>query len=297
MRGAEFAQLQALATIVEFGSFSRAAEQLRISRSALSQTIRLLEKQLGMSLLARTTRSVAPTEAGARLLARFIPAMAEMNQAVDDARKIAGSPAGSVRIHAQRLGYDLFLAPLLQSFGVAYPKIVLDITIDDSVVDIVAKGFDVGLRLGELLDQDMVAVKLGSDIRQVAVASPDYLHRHGRPHKPSDLLAHRCIGFRWPGQQAIYDWEFKGDGAWFTVAIRPSLVINDQRAGLEAAVAGAGIAFWAESEVASFVRTGELELLLDDWSPAFPGFFLFVPPQQQRSTALQAFVAFMRKSA
>src|SRR5260221_3382861 len=174
MRGSEFAQLKALAAIADAGSFSRAAAQLRISRSALSQTIQSLEDQLGVLLLNRTTRSVSPTEAGAQLLAKFAPAMAEMDAALDVVRNVSGRPSGTLRIHAQRLAYEIFLRPAFGDFFKAYPEIALDVTIDDAVVDIVAHGFDAGLRLGELLERDMIAVKLGRDIRQLAVAAPNY---------------------------------------------------------------------------------------------------------------------------
>jgi len=293
MRGSEFAQLKALAMIVEMGSFSRAAAQLRLSRSALSETIRNLEQQLDVVLLNRTTRSVSPTEAGARLLARFIPAMADMESALQDVRSFASAPAGTLRVHAQRLAYEQFLRPSFHSFFSTYPDINLDVTIDDAVVDIVAGGFDAGLRLGELLEGDMVAVRLGADLKQIAAASPAYLAAHGMPQQPKDLLSHHCIGFRWPGQDAIYNWEFNKDGTWFAVAIKGPLVINDQRAALRAAVDGVGIAFWVESEIRPLIAAGKLVPLLEDWAAPFPGFYLYFPRHQQRSAPLRAFIAFL----
>ncbi|PSJ42898.1 LysR family transcriptional regulator [Allosphingosinicella deserti] len=297
MRGSQFVQLQALAAIVEAGSFSRAAAQLQISKSALSQLIRALEDQLGVLLLNRTTRSVAPTEAGQRLLDRFTPVMEELQRALDEARSAGSTPAGVLRIHAQKLGYDRYLKPIIGLFCSEYPAIVLDITIDDAPIDIVAEGFDAGIRLGELLDQDMIAVRLGAEMRQIAVAAPSYVAEHGVPAHPRDLLGHRCISFRWPGQDAIYSWEFAEGDSWFSVAVPSILVINDQRATIDAAVDGAGIAFWVESEVEALIEAGKLVPLLEAWSKPFPGFYLYFPALKQRAPALKAFTSFLRTHA
>lgn len=297
MRGSQFVQLQALAAIVEAGSFSRAAAQLQISKSALSQLIRALEDQLGVLLLNRTTRSVATTEAGQRLLDRFKPVMEELQRALDEARSAGSTPAGNLRIHTQKLGYDRYLKPLLGLFCSEYPAIVLDVTIDDSPIDIVAEGFDAGIRLGELLDQDMIAVRLGGDMRQIAVAAPSYIAEQGMPDHPRDLLGHRCITFRWPGQDAIYKWEFVEGNSWFSVAARSALVLNDQRATIDAAVDGIGIAFWVESELRPLIDAGKLVPLLETWSKPFPGFYLYFPALKQRAPALRAFSSFLRANA
>jgi DNA-binding transcriptional LysR family regulator len=297
LRGSQFVQLQALAAIVEAGSFSRAAAQLQISRSALSQLIRALEEQLGVLLLNRTTRSVAPTEAGQRLLARFEPAMQALQLALDEARSAGNTPAGTLRLHTQKLGYERFLKPLLGRFCSEFPAIILDVTIDDAPVDIVAGGFQAGVRLGELLDQDMIAIRLGGELRQIAVASPAYLAAHGVPDHPRDLLGHRCIGFRWPGQNAVYSWEFVHDGSWFSVPIQSVLVLNDQRATIDAAVEGVGIAFWVDSEVEPLIDAGRLVPLLEAYSKPFPGFYLYYPSLKQRAPALRALSAFLRAHA
>lgn len=295
MRGSDFAELKALATIVQEGSFSRAAARLRVSRSALSQTVKNLEERLGVLLLNRTTRSVAPTEAAERLLSRFLPALAEMEAAVADAQDLNQKPTGTIRIHAQRLASETFLEPIFAEFAERHPDVTLDVKIDDAVVDIVAGGFDVGIRLGELLDQDMVALPLGGELRQLAVASPSYVAKHGAPTTPKDLHAHRCIAFRWPGADAIYNWEFKKNAKWFSVAVKGPLVVSEQRVAVRAAVAGVGIAFWVESEVRPLIDAGKLLALLEDWSPRFPGFFLYLPRQRHRSRALQAFVDHLRR--
>ena len=297
MRGSDFAELQAFSAVVRAGSFSAAAAELRMSRSALSQTIRKLEDRLGVLLLNRTTRSVGPTEAGAALMQGFDPAAAAITAAVHAAQEMGGRIAGRLSLHAQRLAYETILAPTLRGFLDIYPDIVLDIRIDDATTDIVADGFDAGLRLGELLEQDAVAVRLGHDLRQIAVASPDYLARHGTPRTPQELSGHRCLAFRWPGRDAIYDWEFAGeDGRWFSIAVTGPLVLSEQRALVEAAADGVGIAFWTESAVRPLVEAGRLVTLLERWAAPFPGFSLYYPRQRQRSPALRALVDHLRRA-
>lgn len=297
MRGGEFAELQALSAVVRAGSFLAAAAELRVSRSALSQTIRKLEDRLGVLLLNRTTRSVSPTEAGAALLHGFDPAAAAIEAAVRAARETGGRVAGRLRVHAQRLAYETILAPALPAFLDACPDVVLDVRIDDAATDIVADGFDAGLRLGELLDQDVIEVRLGDDLRQVAVASPDYLARFGVPRSPRDLTGHRCVTFRWPGRDAIYNWEFaEKNGDWFSLAVTGPLVLSEQRATIEAAADGVGIAFWVESAVRPLVDAGRLVVLLEEWTAPFPGFSLYYPRRRQHSPALRALIDHLRRA-
>lgn len=196
--------LRAFAAVAESLSFSRAADALGVSPSALSQTVRGLEDRVGSRLFNRTTRSVSLTEAGRTLFERVRPAMGDLGAAVEQVRSANGRPAGTVRVHAFRIAAELFLAPMLARFARDYPEIVVDVTLDDNAVDIVASGFDVAIRLGETVERDMVAVRLGPELRQVAVASPTYLAMHGTPAAPRDLLLHRCIRWRWPGHDAPY---------------------------------------------------------------------------------------------
>ena len=226
MRGNEFTELTAFATVAEQRNFAKAASSLRMSPSTLSLNVRKLEQRLGVQLLNRTTRSVSVTEAGARLLARLAPAVAELQAAVDEARSTRDSPAGTVRVQVPWPAFYTVLEPLLGSFYRAHPSIVLDLTLDDAATDIVAGGFDVGIRLGELLQQDLVGVPLGGDIRQVAVASPAYAAERGLPQTPDELLHHRCINWRWPGHTGPYNWEFMRDGSWFSVAVNGPLVVE-----------------------------------------------------------------------
>jgi DNA-binding transcriptional LysR family regulator len=294
MRGSEFADLRAFVTIVEQGNFARAAAHLRISPSTLSQTIRELEKRLGVRLLNRTTRSVSLTEAGQRLLLRFKPAFEEMQEAVRDVQNLRDVPTGTVRLHAPRKATTVLVAPHLGQFAKSHPDIVLDITVDDAVIDIVEEGFDVGIRLGESLEDDMIAVKLGDDLRMCAVASPEYIAKYGKPRDPSDLQKHRCINWRWPGRHGIYSWEFFKDGHWTSVAVNGPLIVSCSDMAISAAVQGVGIAFWTESAVQPFIAKGQLVPMLEAFSPPFPGWYLTYPRQRYMSGAVRAVVDFLR---
>ncbi|TWB43477.1 LysR family transcriptional regulator [Nitrospirillum pindoramense] len=295
MRGSEFADLRAFATIVAQGNFARAATQLHVSPSALSQTIRALEARLGVRLLNRTTRSVSVTDAGSRLYARLKPVMEELEAAVADVNDLRERPAGTLRLTSSRVGAERFLAPILGRFHQAYPDIILDITVDDVVHDIVAEGYDAGIRLGEMISDDMVAIKLGGSLRQVAVAAPGYLARHGMPQHPRDLLDHTCINWRWAETGRIYHWEFQEpDGDWFSVAVKGPIIVTDKSLVLAAALQGVGIALWLEDRVVPYVEEGSLVTLLEEWAGSFPGFFLCYPKQRHTPLPLRVFTDFIR---
>ena len=290
----DFGALRAFVSVGEVLSFSRAAAMLGVSPSALSQTIRGLEDRVGARLLNRTTRSVSLTEVGRELLDRIRPAVEELGAALDQLRASDGRPVGTVRVHAFRIAAQLFLAPMLARFAHDYPEIVLDVTVDDTTVDIVAGGFDAAIRLGEVVERDMVALRLGPDLRQIAVASPAYLAARGTPATPHDLLDHRCIRWRWPGHDAPYAWEFCDQGRWFTVAVCGPLIASGREFGIAAALDGVGIAFAVEEAVAPFIADGRLRPLLERWSAPFPGFFLCYPQQRHMAPALRAFVGALR---
>ncbi|WP_281408903.1 LysR family transcriptional regulator [Mesorhizobium sp. B2-4-15] len=219
MRGSDFAELKAFAAIVEHGSFARAASHLGMSSSALSQTIRLLESRLGARLLNRTTRSVAPTAVGQQLYERLTPVMLELESAVTEAVDATGRVAGLLRINAPGYAATMLIAPRLGHFHRGYPDVVLDVVSDDSLSDIVAGRFDAGIRAGERLEKDVVAVRLTPDMEMMAVASPDYLSTRGIPNTPADLHAHACINWRYPGSGAVYRWEFEKDGKAFEMSV------------------------------------------------------------------------------
>src|SRR5258708_1528113 len=228
MRGAEFAELKAFAAVVERASFARAADHLGLSPSALSQTIRHLEARLGVRLLNRTTRSVAPTTAGSRLHERIAPMILEMDAAVAEAVAGTGRAAGTLRINTLGMAAKKLIAPRLGRFHRAHPDVVLDIVIDDGLSDIVAGRFDAGIRVGERLEKDMIAVRLTPDVEMVAVASPDYLARHGEPKTPADLHRHLCINCRFPGSGNIYRLQLEKKGNRLEVAVEGPLISNHQ---------------------------------------------------------------------
>jgi DNA-binding transcriptional LysR family regulator len=211
--------------------------------------------------------------------------------ALDGVRPTSGRPSGTVRVHAFRIAAELFLAPMLASFARDFPEIVLDITLDDTVVDLVTGGFDVAIRVGEVIERDMVAAPIGPELRQLAVASPAYLAEHGTPEKPQDLLAHRCIRRRWPGQTVPYAWEFKEEsGRWFSLPVDGPLIVNARDFGVSAAVNGVGIAFAIEEAVARHVSEGRLVPLLKRWSWAFSGFSLWYPRHEHMAPEVKALV-------
>lgn len=295
--GSDYNQLRAFVAVAEALSFSRAAEALGLTPSALSQTIRGLEESVGIQLLHRTTRNVSLTVAGEKLLQRVKPAIVELGDAVVQARLARERPSGTVRVHAFRSAATFYIEPILEDFLYTYPEILLDITLDDEVVDVVAGRFDVSLRIGEVIEQDMIAVRLGSQLRQIAVASPDYIGRHGAPTHPRDLLEHACIRWRWPGRQQPYAWEFFESGRWFEVTVDGPLIVNDRELAARAALRGIGIAFCVEDTVADDLAAGRLIPLLEAWSEPFPGIFLCYPKQRQMAPALRAFIDAVRDAA
>lgn len=292
----EFGALRAFAAVAEHRSFSRAAEQLGVSPSALSQLIRGLEARLGIRLLHRTTRSVAVTEAGDTLLAEVGPAIDSLTGALAQARSAARRPAGTVRLHCFHAAADSFVVPTLPKLAHDFPDITLDLTVDDTVVDLVGSGFDAGIRIGEVIERDLVAVRLGGDIRQLAVAAPAYLAAHGAPDTPRDLLEHRCIRWRWPGQPQPYAWEFFDQGRWFSVAVTGPLITSSRAVMMKAALAGIGIAFLKEESVAEEVARGALTPLLETWSVPFPGYYLCYPQQRQMAPALRTVIDLIRSN-
>jgi DNA-binding transcriptional LysR family regulator len=297
MRASGNSDLRAFVAVAEQGSFSKAADVLGLSPSSLSQIIRTFEERLGVRLLQRTTRSVALTEAGERLLLRARPALAELDAALRDVGHFRDRPAGMVRVRCLRLPFRIYVEPVLADFHEAYPEIKLDILVDDAVVDLVASGFDVGFTLGEVMEKDMIGVRVGEDMRQIAVASPSYIAKHGQPETPRDLLSHKCVRWRWPGRTTPYNWEFHRDGEWFEVEVDGPLILSEQQMTIDAAVRGIGIAFWIERELQPLIQAGQLVALLEEWSAPFPGFFMCYPQQRQMAPALRAFIDFVKTRA
>jgi DNA-binding transcriptional LysR family regulator len=296
LSGSDYNQLRAFVAVGEHLSFSRAAAVLGVSPSALSQLVRGFEERVGLRLLNRTTRSVALTEAGETLFQRVRPAVLELGAAIGQVRRTRERPSGTVRVHAFRSAAETYLDPILPGFAESYPDVVLDITLDDEVVDVVAGGFDAAIRIGEVIERDLIAVRLGPDLRQIAVASPDYLAKHGRPEHPRDLVNHRCVRWRWSGYTTPYAWEFFEKERWFSVAVGGPLIVSDKQMALRATLQGVGIGFPVEDTVANHISGGRLVPLLQEWSAPFPGMFLCYPQQRQMAPALRAFIDAVRKT-
>jgi DNA-binding transcriptional LysR family regulator len=287
--------LTALLCVAEKLSFTAAASELRVTPSAVSQTVRALEDRVGVRLLQRTTRSVGLTEAGARFVAQLKPALAGVREAFDSLGALRDRPAGLLRLTVPRSGYEYALEPLMAAFLVEYPDIQLDICADERLVDIVAEGFDAGLRLGETLEREMIAVRVTEDQRIAVVASPEYFAMHGKPKRPRDLLAHDCINMRRTTSGDAYRWEFTEDGKDFEMAVKGRIVANDAAVIVRAAVNGLGLAYMMESTVRPLLADKQLVRVLDAYCPPFPGYFLYYPSRSNVAPKLQAFVDFMKK--
>lgn len=291
MRGSDFAELKAFAAVVERASFARAAEHLGLSPSALSQTIRQLETRLGVRLLNRTTRSVAPTPAGSRLHERIAPMFLEMDAAVAEAVAATGQTVGTLRINTLGMAAKKIIAPRLGRFHRAHPDVTLDIVIDDGLSDIVAGRFDAGIRVGQRLEKDMIAVRLTPDVKMLAVAAPGYVARHGLPSAPADLHRHACINWRFPGSGRIYRWEFEKRGKKLEIAVDGPLISNHQDVVVEAALQGLGILYaYDDDRVAEAIARGQLTRVLADWSVTSPGLYLYYADRRHPRPALRAFI-------
>jgi DNA-binding transcriptional LysR family regulator len=291
MRGSDFAELKAFAAVVDRASFARAADHLGLSASALSQTIRQLENRLGVRLLNRTTRSVAPTAAGARLYDRIAPMIQELDTAVAEAVATTGQIAGTLRVNAPGFAAKKLIAPRLGRYYRTCPDVVLDVVIDDGLSDIVAGRFDCGIRVGERLEKDMIAVRLTPDVPMFAVASPTYLEKHGEPKVPADLHKHACINFRFPGSGAIYRWQMQSRSKKLEMAVEGPLISNLQEIVLAAALQDMGIMYAYDHDgVDEALAAGRLKRVLADWSPISPGLFLYYSNRHNPQPALRAFI-------
>jgi DNA-binding transcriptional LysR family regulator len=290
----DWGSLAAFAVVAEERSFTRAAARLGVSPSALSHTMRRLEKRLRIQLLARSTRSVSTTEAGERLLARLRPAIGEISGAVEELGRLLDRPSGRVRITASRSAAQMVVAPLLPRFTQAYPEIVVELLINPALTNIVAQRFDAGIRRGESLEKDVVAVAVTGQLRMAVVGSPQYFASHPAPSTPQDLRKHRCINFRLPSAGMLYKWEFEKGSRKIEVGVDGPLIFDDEGMVTDAALAGVGLAYLIEDQVAPLLRAGALARVLEDWCPPFPGFFLYYPGRRQVSPALAAFIDAIR---
>ncbi len=293
MRLTQLDGLLAFWKVAEHRGFASAAAALEVSPSALSQAIRTLEARLGVRLLNRTTRSVSLTEAGEAYLSRIGPALADVLEAGEQLHALQGRPSGVLRINAARISIAMVLQPLLARFLKAYPDIQIELTNDEGYVDIVDGGFDAGIRMGESVQKDMIAVPLGGPVAVHVVGSPDYFKRHPAPRHPSDLVHHNCVRFRFSASGAIYKWEFAADDRIVEHDISGSLTITDSLFSIDAALEGIGLAYTFDKLVLSHVRAKRLKRVLADFSPTFPGFYLYYPSRRNQSSKMKAFVNFV----
>jgi DNA-binding transcriptional LysR family regulator len=294
MRGTQFAELSAFVAVAEHRNFTKAAAQLAISPSTLSQTIRSFEERLGVRLLNRTTRSVALTEAGERLLLDAQPVLDGIDKAIGGVNSFRDKPVGTLRLNVSRPAAMLLLGPLLPQFQAKFPEIKLEIVADDTHSDIVSGRFDAGIRIGERISKDMIAVRLLDEFRVIAVASPAYLARNPRPVGLDDLHAHNCVRLRWDWDGSVQPWIFEKDGRRLEVPVDGSLILNDMYLVENAVLDGIGIGYLSETLISSHLTAGRLLPLLGDWSGHLSGVFLYYPSRRQMPGPLRAFIDFMR---
>jgi DNA-binding transcriptional LysR family regulator len=294
MRGTQFSELSAFVAVAEQASFTKAAKQIGLSTATLSQTIRALEERLGVRLLNRTTRSVSPTEAGERLLARLRPAFDGLDDALESINAFRDRPAGHLRLTVPPPVASFVLAPLLAPFLAQYPEIALEISAEPALVDIVANRFDAGIRVGPRVARDMIAVPITDKLRVTVAASPAYLAQRARPQTPKDLQTHNCIRLRL-GAGGIFPWHFVVDGKAIEFEVEGTLIVNENELAVRAALDGVGIYYGLADYVAPMIADGRLESLLDEWAPPpADGFYLYYPSRRQNPAALQALIGFLR---
>ncbi|WP_047464125.1 LysR family transcriptional regulator [Rhizobium rhizogenes] len=289
-----FNDLAAFAAVAKERSFTKAAAKLGVSQSALSQTIRALEERIGLRLLTRTTRSVAPTEAGERLLQTVAPRFEEIEAQLAALSELREKPAGTVRITAGEHPAISILQPALKRFLPDHPDVNVEIIIDYGLTDIVAEGYDAGVRMGEQVAKDMIAVRIGPEMRMAVVASPVYFERRPPPETPQDLMVHRCINIRLPTYGGLFPWGLEKDGREVNVRGEGQLVFNNLGLRLSSALDGLGVAYMPEDQVQPFVATGRLIRVLEDWCPYFPGYHLYYPSRRHSSPALSLLVDVLR---
>ena len=287
------ADLATFLALAERRSFSKAAIDLGLSPSALSHAVRSLEERLGLRLFNRTTRSVALTEAGSQLFARVRPAFRDIADALEDLNSFRGEPAGALRLNGARVAVRTVLAPVVARFVAAYPRVAVEIICDNTLGDIVATGCDAGVRLGEVLAADMIAVPIGPPQRSAVVGSPGYFERWPKPQTPNDLKPLPCIRYRFDSG-ILYAWEFERDGAAVAIDVDGPITLGDQEMMIGPALDGAGLGYFFENQVADLIAQGRLVRVLEDWCPPYAGFYLYYPGRRQLPSALRAFVDFVR---
>lgn len=289
-----FYDLAAFVAIAQEGSFTRAAAKLGVSQSALSQTLRALEERLGIRLLTRTTRSVSPTEAGERLLRTAAPRFEEIESELVALSELRDKPAGTIRITASEHAANSILMPKLEHLLPQYPDIKVEINSDSRLIDIVEQRYDAGVRLGEQVAKDMIALRISPDVRMLVVGSPAYFAKRAPPKKPQDLTSHPCINLRLPTLGGLYAWELKKGKRELNVRVDGQLIVNSMAQMLTAVLAGVGLGFMLEDVVRDHIAKGVLIPVLEDWSPTFAGYHLYYPSRRQTSPAFGVLLEALR---
>jgi DNA-binding transcriptional LysR family regulator len=282
--------------VAEKRSFRAAAAELRVTPSAVSQVVRALEERVGVRLVQRTTRNVGLTEAGEHFVARLKPALHEINVAFESLGELRGRPSGVLRLTMLRTGYSDVVKPVLARFLAAYPDIRIDVSLDEALSNIVAEGFDAGIRLGHSLDREMIAIRVSPDQRVVVVGAPSYFERRGKPAHPRDLYDHDCINLRKITSGAVDRWRFLENGKDFEIAVEGQVVTNDGAVLVDAALDGLGLAYVFESMVAKLVMEKRLMRVLDRYCPEVPGYFLYYPSRLNLAPKLKALIDFLKAS-
>ena len=294
MKRDDLYDLAAFAVVAEQRSFTRAAAELGMSQSALSHAMKALEERLGVRPLSRTTRSVSTTEAGETLLRSLRPALEDISSGMDAVGALRGKPSGTVRITATKHAVSTVVMPSLPRFLASHPDIRVDMIVDDNLIDIVAERIDAGIRFGDIVEKDMIAVRIGPDIRMAVVGAPSYFAAHKVPRTPRELAGHRCINYRHVRSGGLYAWDFQDKGRPLAVRVEGTLVFNNSDLTREAALAGQGLAYFYEDEVTADIKAGRLKRILEKWCPTFPGYYLYHPSRRQTPPALAALIAVLR---
>ena len=290
----EFGDLAAFIAVAEERSFTRAAARIGTSQSALSYTVRRLEERLDIRLLTRTTRNIGLTEAGAKLLATLKPAFDDIRHSLASLDELRDKPAGTIRITSSRSAADLILMPVVRKLLAGYPELNIEISVDQKLTDIVGEGFDAGVRLGEQVGKDMIAVRISPDLQMMVVGSPAYFERHGKPKTPHDLTRHNCINLRLPTLGGLYAWEFERGGRPLNVRVEGQFTCNDVQMNIDAAMNGLGLVCLPNDTVQDGLDQVRLVRVLKDWCPPFPGYHLYYPSRRQNSPAFNVLVEALR---
>lgn len=294
MKRDELGDLVAFLTVGEERSFTRGAARLGTSQSSLSHTVRRLEERMGVRLLTRTTRNVVPTDAGEQLMETLRPAFNDIRSRLDALSAMRQQPGGTIRLTSSRHAAETILMPAVKRLMAEYREISVEISIDQRFVDLVTERYDAGVRLGESIEKDMIAVRIGPDLRMVVAGAPDYFERYPRPQTPHDLTGHNCINLRLPTLGGLYAWEFERDGRPLNVRVEGQFVCNDVPMIIDAALSGLGLACLPDDHLGPLVKAGRLVPVLEDWCPPFPGFHLYYPSRRLPSPAFALLVEALR---